>query len=72
MSNQISKSRGKFRFKNVTENFPEMMKDTQIQEAKWVPKSLSEKKFTTRHERTPTKRYLSERKKEIIFQGAIN
>ena len=72
MSNQICKSRGKFIFENtVAEKFPEMIKHIQIQESKWIPKSLSAKKFLTRHKRTPTKTSLSERKKGIIFQGAI-
>lgn len=42
MSNQSFKSKGKFIFEDVvSENFPEMMKGTQIQEAKQIPKRLS-------------------------------
>lgn len=71
ISNQICKSRGKFIFENaVAEKFPEMINDIQIQEAKWILKSLSAKKFSTRHKRTPAKGSLSEREKLIIFQGA--
>lgn len=39
ISNQSFKSRGKFIFENaVAENIPEMMKDSQIQEAKQIQK----------------------------------
>lgn len=40
----------------MAKNIPEMMKDTQIQEAKQIQKRLREEKFTLGHCRAPNKR----------------
>lgn len=59
MSNQSFKSRGKFVLEDVvSENFLEMMKDTQIEEAKQIPERLNKNKFTTSHHRKPSERLL--------------